>query len=176
MTERTMHYELLAGKATIESVEVFLHDLDAIARSSNATIQAVDALKVADRQHVDEAARQALRSFANGHNIASNLGVEILLHLSACRQIRKALNLGVHKGEMDVLFVVVGTTKSIGRSTYRLNHLIVVDPRVIDYREAKRGPLMQIFNITDEEVEAAGGYDRLPELVRERLALFDAFK
>ena len=171
-----MHYELLAGKATIVSVEVFLHDLDAIARSNNATIQAVDATKVADRQHVDYAVRQSLRSFADGHNIATNLGVEILLHLSACRQIQKALNLGVHKGEMDVLFVVVGTTKPIERSTRRLNQLIVVDPRVMDYREAKRGPLMQAFNITDEEVRAAGGYHRIPELVRERLALFDAFK
>jgi tRNA threonylcarbamoyladenosine modification (KEOPS) complex Cgi121 subunit len=171
-----MHYELLAGKATIESVEVFLHDLDAIARSNNATIQAVDATKVADRQHVDDAVRQSLRSFAEGHNIATNLGVEILLHLSACRQIQKALNFGVHKGEMDVLFVVVGTTKTIERSTRRLSQLTVVDPRVMDYREAKRGPLMQAFNITDEEVRAAGGYHRIPELVRERLALFDAFK
>lgn len=171
-----MHYELLAGKATIESVEVFLHDLDEIARSCNATIQAVDAMQVADRQHVDDAVRQSLGSFADRDNIAKNLGVEILLHLSACRQIRKALNLGVHKGEMDVLFVVVGTTKSIGRSARRLSRLIVVDPRVIDYREAKREPLMQTFNITNEEVRAAGGYHRIPELVRERLALFDAFK
>lgn len=171
-----MHYEILAGKATIESVEVFLHDLDAIARSSNATIQAVDATKVADRQHVDDAVRQSLRSFEDGHNIATNLGVEILLHLSACRQIRKALDFGVHKGDMDVLFVIVGTTNSIDRSTRRLNELIVVDPRVIDYKETKREPLMRTFNITDEEVRAAGGYHRIPELVRERLALFDAFK
>jgi len=171
-----MHYEILAGKATIESVETFLHDVDAIAQSSNAMIQAVDATKVADRQHVDDAVRQALRSFADGHNIATNLGVEILLHLSACRQIRKALHLGVHKGEMNVLFVVVGTTKSIERSTRSLNQLIAVDSRVIDYREAKRAPLMQTFNITDAEIRAAGGYRRIPELVRERLALFDAFK
>ncbi|MGA3359597.1 MAG: KEOPS complex subunit Cgi121 [Halobacteriota archaeon] len=171
-----MRYEILAGKVTIESVEVFLHDLDTIARSSNATIQAVDATKVADRQHVDDAVRQSLRSFANGDNIATNLGVEILLHLSACRQIRKALNFGVHNGYIDVLFVVVGTTKSIERSARRLNQLIEVDASVIDYSETKRGPLMQTFNITDEEVRAAGGYHRIPELVRERLALFDAFK
>jgi tRNA threonylcarbamoyladenosine modification (KEOPS) complex Cgi121 subunit len=54
--------------------------------------------------------------------------------------------------------------------------LIVVDPRVIDYREAKREALMQTFNITEEEVRAVGGFHRIPELVRERLALFDAFK
>ena len=171
-----MRYKILAGKATIESVEAFLHDIDAIARSSNATIQAVDASKVADRQHVEDAVRQSLRSFADGRNIATNLGVEILLHLSACRQIQKALNLGVQKGEMDVLFVVVGTRKAIERSAQKLNQLIVVDPRVIDYREAKREALMQTFNITEEEVRAVGGVHRIPELVRERLTLFDAFK
>ncbi|MGZ8880306.1 MAG: KEOPS complex subunit Cgi121 [Halobacteriota archaeon] len=171
-----MRYEILAGKATIESVEAFLHDIDAIARSNNATIQAVDASKVADMQHVEDAVRQALRSFADGRNIATNPGVEILLHLSACRQIQKALNLGVQKGEMDVLFVIVGTRKAIERSAQQLNQLIVVDPRVIDYREAKRQTLMQTFNITEEEVRAVGGSHRIPELVRERLTLFNAYK
>jgi KEOPS complex subunit Cgi121 len=171
-----MRYEILAGKATIESVEAFLHDIDAIARSSNAAIQAVDASKVADRQHVEDAVRQSLRSFADGRNIATNLGVEILLHLSACRQIQKALNFGLQKGERDVLFIVVGTKTAIERSAQKLNQLIVVDPRVIDYREAKREALMQTFNITEEEVRAVGGFHRIPELVRERLALFDAFK
>jgi tRNA threonylcarbamoyladenosine modification (KEOPS) complex Cgi121 subunit len=171
-----MVYTILAGKATIESVEAFLHDIDTIARSCNATIQAVDASKVADRQHVDDAVRQSLRSFADEGNIATNLGVEILLHLSACRQIQKALNLGVQKAEMDVLFVVVGTKRAIESSTQKLSQLIVVDPRVIDYREAKREALMQTFNITKDEITAVGGSHRIPELVRERLTLFDAFK
>jgi KEOPS complex subunit Cgi121 len=170
-----MRYEILAGKATIESVKAFLHDIDAIARSSNVTIQAVDASKVADRQHVEDAVRQSLRSFADERNIATNLGVEILLHLSACRQIQKALNFGVKKGEMDVLFVVIGTRKAIERSARKLNQLIVVDPRVIDYHEAKREALMRTFNITEEEVRAVGGHHRIPELVRERLTLFAAF-
>jgi len=171
-----MRYEILAGKATSESVKAFLRDIDAIARSSNATIQAVDASKVADMQHVEDAVRQSLRSFADGRNIATNLGVEILIHLSACRQIQKALNLGVQRGEMDVLFVVVGTRKAIEMSAQSLNEMLAVDPRVIDFHEAKREALMQTFNITEEEVRAVGGSYRIPELVRERLALFDAFE
>ncbi len=171
-----MDYAILAGKATIESVEAFLHDIDVIAQSSTTTIQPVDATKIADRKHVEEGVRQSLKSYKNGRNIAANLGVEILLHLSASRQIRKALNLGVHKGDMDILFVIVGSKKAIEMSNYKLNQLIVTDSRVIDYRDEKRGSLMQIFNITDKEVKAAGGPHRIPELVRERLALFDAFK
>jgi KEOPS complex subunit Cgi121 len=171
-----MDYEILAGKATVESVEAFLNDIDVIAHSSTTTIQPVDASKVADREHVELAVRQSLRSFTNGRNIASNLGVEILLHLSASRQIRKALNLGLKRGEMDVLFVIVGTKQTIESSAQKLHQLIVVDSRVVDYRDAKREALMQTFNITEEEVRAAGGSHRIPELVRERLALFNAYK
>ena len=54
-----MRYKILAGKATIESVEVFLQDIDAIARSSNAAIQAVDASKVA--MHLSKRARWYFR-------------------------------------------------------------------------------------------------------------------
>jgi tRNA threonylcarbamoyladenosine modification (KEOPS) complex Cgi121 subunit len=61
-------------------------------------------------------------------------------------------------------------------SAQQLNQLMVVDPRVIDYREAKRETLMQTFNITEEEVRAVGGSHRIPELVRERLTLFNAYK
>jgi len=93
-----MQYDVVAGKITIGSVEAFLRELDAIAQPSNTTIQAVDATKVAGRRHVDCAIRNAMRSFRDHRNIATDLGVEILLHLGACRQIRKALEMGVHEG------------------------------------------------------------------------------
>ncbi len=171
-----MEYDVVAGKITIGSVEAFLRELDAIAQSTNSTIQAVDATKVAGRRHVDCAVRNAMRSFRDHQNIATDLGVEILLHLSACRQIRKALEMGVHEGAMDVLLIVVGAQKSIERTATQLTGLIHSDPRVTDYNETKNAPLMHAFNITEQEIAAAGGYARIPDLVRERLVLFDAFR
>lgn len=171
-----MRYEILAGSVTIEAVEAFLQEINEISRSNNAIIQAIDAKKVADRQHVDTAVRQAIRSFAEHRNVAKDLGVEILLHLSASRQIQKALSMGVHGGEMEVLLIVLGTAKSIEASTRRLTHLLVADPHVIDYSGEKRAQLMRTFSITEEEINAVGGDQRIPELVGERLALFDAFK
>jgi tRNA threonylcarbamoyladenosine modification (KEOPS) complex Cgi121 subunit len=166
----------MAGKITIRSVQAFLRELDAIAQSSNTTIQAADATKVAGRRHVDCAVRNAMRSFRDHRNIATDLGVELLLHLSACRQIRKALEIGVHEGEMDVLLIVVGATKSIERTATQLTSLIQSDPRVIEYDETKKKPLMHAFNITKQEIAAAGGDSRIPDLVQERLVLFDAFR
>src|SRR5271157_3553292 len=170
-----MQYDVVAGKITIGDVQAFLRDLDAIAQSSNATIQAVDATKVAGPRHLDCAVRNAMKSFRDHRNIATDLGVEILLHLSACRQIRKALELGVHDGEIDVLLIVVGAKKSIERAATQLTGLMRSDPRVIEYNETKNAPLMHAFNITEQEIVAAGGYARIPDLVRERLVLFDVF-
>jgi KEOPS complex subunit Cgi121 len=171
-----MQYDVVAGKITIRGVQAFLRELDAIAQSSNATIQAVDATKVAGSEHVDRAVRNAIKSFRAHRNIATDLGVEILLHLSACRQIRKALEMGVHDGEMDVLFIVVGTKKSIGSAASQLTRLIRSDPRVMEYDETKNALLMHAFNITEQELTAAGGRARIPDLVCERLVLFDAFR
>jgi KEOPS complex subunit Cgi121 len=171
-----MRYEILAGTITIESVEAFLREINAIAQSNNVIIQAIDAKKVADRQHVDTAVRHAIRSFAEHHNVANDLGVEILLHLSASRQIQRALRTGVREGAMDVLLIVLGTSKSIEASTRKLADLLAVDPHVIEYSREKREQLMKTFSITEEEINAVGGDHRIPELVRERIALFNAFK
>ena len=170
-----MQYDVVAGKITIESVPAFLTEIDATAQSHNTTIQAVDATKVAGRQHVDYGVRNAIRSFRDQQNIATDLGVEILLHLSACRQIRKALKMGVHEGKMDVLLIVVGAKESVDTTAAQLRGLLRSDPRVIEYRETKKEPLMRAFDITEQEIAAAGGHARIPDLVRERVVLFDTF-
>ena len=171
-----MQYDVLTGRTVVDDVRSFLKKLGEIGQSCQTTIQAVDATKVADRRHVDYAVTNAIRSFESRSNIAQNLGVEILLQLSACRQIQKALDMGVHKGEMSVLFVIVGAAQSIGKTMRELNRLIVPDLHVIEYQEIKRAPLMRMFKITDSEIRAAGGPHRIPELVRERVVLFNAFK
>ncbi|HYA32771.1 MAG TPA: KEOPS complex subunit Cgi121 [Candidatus Bathyarchaeia archaeon] len=173
---RSLLYDVVAGKTSIASIEAFLKQLGAVAQSTNTSIQAVDATKIAGREHVDYAVDNAIRSFAEHRNIAGDLGVEILLQLSACRQIRKALEMGVHAGEMDVLLIIIGTKKSVERALKKLTGLIDVDPRVIDYNLTKNAPLMRAFDITEREIAAAGGYTRIPDLVHERLALFYAFR
>ncbi len=174
---QTMHYGLLAGKIIIENVQNFLSDLDKIALSCQSTIQAVDASKIAGRQHVDYAVNKAIQSFKDHSNIAQNLGVEILLHLSACRQIGKALDMGVRTGEVGAIFIVVGgSARSIDQTIKKLTYLIVPDERLIAYRETKRAAVMRTFTITDVEIDAAGGPHKIPAIVRERVALFNAFK
>ncbi len=171
-----MHYDLLAGRVVVGNVKDFLSNLNKIALSCKTTIQAVDASKIAGQQHIDYALNKAIRSFETHSNIAQDLGVEILLQLSACRQIQKALDMGVRTGEMEVVFIVVGTKRSIEETIKELTYITVPDKRLIEYVETKRASLMQTFRITDAEIDAAGGSHKIPALVRERIALFNAFK
>jgi len=92
-----MQYDVVAGKITIGSVEAFLRELDAMRSQGNTTIQAVDATKVAGRRHVDCAIPQRHAVVSRSSKHRHGPGVEILLHLGACRQIRKALEMGVHE-------------------------------------------------------------------------------
>ncbi len=177
MVTQTMPYDYLAGRVVVENVQTYLSDLDKIALSFQTTIQAVDASKIAGEQHIDYAVNKAIRAFDDHGNIAQDLGIEILLQLSACRQIKKALDMGVRTGEMDVVFIVVGTTvRSIEETMRKLTDLVVPDEHLIEYTETKRASLMQTFAITDAEADAAGGPHKIPALIRERIALFNAFK
>ncbi len=171
-----IQYGLLAGGIVIDDLRHFLATIDTIAQLHQTTIQAVDASKIAGLQHINFAVGKAIKSFDDHSNIAQNVGVEILLQLSARRQIQKALDMGVHAGQMNVVFIVVGTGQSIARTITELASLIVPDERVIDYSEVKRAPLMKAFHITDIEVNAAGGPHTVPVLIQERIALFNAFK
>ncbi|MGZ4902275.1 MAG: KEOPS complex subunit Cgi121 [Halobacteriota archaeon] len=173
---QTIRYELLAGRIAISDVRRFLTTLNEIARSYQTTIQAVDASKIAGRQHIDYAVNKALKSFEDHNNTAQNLAVEILLQLSACRQIQKALDMGIRAGEMGVIFIVVGAARPIEETMRALVRLIVPDQGLIEYSEAKRVSLMRTFGITDLEVDATGGPHNIPALIRERIALFNAFK
>ncbi len=175
MTQIT-NYGLLAGRITVGNTQRCLATLDKIALSCRTTIQAVDASKIAGHQHIDYAVHQALQSFQDHSNVAQDLGVEILLQLSACRQIQKALDMGIRIGEMEVVFIVVGAARPIEETISKLIRLIVPDERLIEYKERKRVSLMQMFTITDVEIDAAGGPQKIPALVRERVALFNAFK
>ncbi len=172
----TMCYKFLAGRTSISDRQRFLATLDTIALSNQTTIQAVDASKIAGRQHIDYAVGKAIASFKDRSNIARNVGVEILLQLSACRQIQKALDMGVHTGEMEVVFIVVGATRPIAETIKELSGLVESDESVIDYRETKRASLVNAFMMTDAEIDAAGGPHTIPALIRERIALFNAFK
>ncbi|MDP3104560.1 MAG: KEOPS complex subunit Cgi121 [Candidatus Methanoperedens sp.] len=159
---------ILEGKVSIDNVDEFLHKLKKISIENNLTIQALDADKIAGEEHIRFAVEKALNSFRTGTAIANDLSKEIMLYAAGTRQISRAVKLGIHKGENNIVLVAVGDAKLSGFDEIRHEH-------VLAYNESKKEALMKAFGITNEELEAAGE-EKLPELVLERVALVDVIK
>ena len=159
---------ILEGVVSIDNVEEFLHKLNKIIKEKNLTIQTLDADKIAGKEHIIFSVEKAINSFKTGTNIANDLSKEIMLYAAGTRQINKAVKLGIHKGENNIVIVAVGDSELSG-----FDEIKYAD--VLAYNASKREQLMKIFGITNEELEAVGE-EKLPELVLERVALVDVIK
>ena len=177
--------EVVEGTARIDDVETFLGKLDALADEHGVTIQAFDARYVVGREHLERAVELATRAIDRGEAIAREEGVEILLYAAGCRQIDRALDMGIPEGESPVVAVVVDTDRespggdpaddesSAGDSTDRERAAATdlrehLDPAETlgSYDEAL---VCEFFGITDRERKATAG--DLADLVCERVAL-----
>ncbi|MBE0521925.1 MAG: hypothetical protein IBX39_06630 [Candidatus Methanoperedenaceae archaeon] len=160
---------ILEGSVTIDNVDEFLRRLKEKGSKSNSVIQVLNADKLAGEEHLVFAVEKANESFVKGRNIANDLAKEIMLYAAGTRQINRAVKLGIQEGRNNIVLVAVGDEPD-------LSGFDDVEPSpVIKYTESRKKELMDIFNITDEEVGVVGA-DRIPELVRERVALVDVMK
>lgn len=161
--------QILEGVILIGDTEEFLQKLKKISKNRNIVLQALDADKIAGEEHIKFAVEKAINSFQTGRNTANDLAKEIMLYAAGTRQINKAMRLGVHKGENNIALVAVGEDFDASEFSD------ITAKHVIQYNKSKNDALIEIFNITEKELEAAGD-DKIPELVLERVALVDVIK
>lgn len=160
---------ILEGTIFIEDIEIFLTKIKEIRKGKDIVILALDADKLAGKNHLMFAIEKAMNSFKTGRNIANDLGKEIMLYVSGTRQINRAMKIGVHNGKNNIVLVAIG--EEIDLSVFD-----EITPKdVVHYEGSKNRALRDIFNITDEEIKASG-VDKIPELVLERVALVDVLK
>ncbi len=160
---------ILEGTIFIDNVDDFLNLIKKISKEKNITIQALDADKLAGKEHIRFAVEKAMNSFKAGTNIANDLAKEIMLYASGTRQISKAMRLGIHKGKNNIALVAVGEEPDL--SVFNE----IKPENVLEYNVSKKNVIMEVFNITVEEIEAVGE-EKIPELVLERVALVDVIK
>jgi KEOPS complex subunit Cgi121 len=161
--------KFLEGSVTVDDVDEFLHRLKEKSSKNNQVIQVLNADKLAGEEHIRFAVEKAVTSFEKGTNIANDLAKEIMLYAAGTRQINRAVKLGIHKGKNNIVLVAVGEKPDL------LGFDDITPAPVLGYTESKKKELMDIFNITDEEIKVVGA-DRIPELVLERVALVDVMK
>ncbi len=160
--------QILEGTIVIDDTEKFLHRLKKISKEKNIVIQALDADKLAGKEHIRFAVEKAINSFKTGKNIAKDLGKEMMLYAAGTRQINRAMRLGVHNGRNNIALVAVGEIID-----FTFNE--ITPEQVLRYDSSKNDALIDIFNITKEELQAVGE-DKIPQLVLERVALVDVIK
>jgi len=176
----TPETRLVGGRVSIEDLDAFLAELEAIAAETGTVVQAVDADRVVDGDHLRLATRLAARAVARGEAVARDPAVEVLLYAAGRRQIDQALTLGVETGEQRVGFVVAdfGDVPGAARSEASLEAAMRAVERLCEPAPVlgsfDEAAVRSYYEVTDRELEAVAG--DLSSLVHERVALLDVEK
>lgn len=160
---------IIEGTIFIDDMEAFLKKIRKISKEKNIVIQALNTDKLAGKEHLMFAIEKAMISYKTGKNMANDPSKEIMLYAAGTRQINRAIRIGIHNGNNNIALVAIG--EHIDLSDFS----DIVQKNVLQYDKSKNADLMDVFNITDEEIHAVGA-DRIPELVIERVALVDILK
>lgn len=140
------------------------------------THQLFDAERVAGWEHLYMAAVNAYRAFKTGSSLSRSLAMEILLYASCRDQISRALEvLGISKATRNIALLVVSSGVDEAEMCFeRASKLLgVEDDSVLTISEEKFKILMEVYEVSEEELEALGGspYEALTNLIIERGAL-----
>ena len=150
------------GVLKVESLEDFLKEF-------GECVVVIDARYVLDLSVVEFAVKKAVKSWNEGRNVAKTLPLEILLYFSATRQIRDAIKVGVKEGLNEVVLVVLdGSCEGKLREVFTEREVVKIDKERVEN-------VRRLYGISDEELKIVG-LEKLPLLIRERIALFDVFK
>ncbi|MEM2094256.1 MAG: KEOPS complex subunit Cgi121 [Candidatus Bathyarchaeia archaeon] len=142
-------------------------------------VQLFDADSVAGHIHIVFATINSLKAFMQGRRIANSLDVEILLYVSAQRQISKAIEkVGLRVDTARVAAVIIADDdKHLEEAGKRLDSVIPGrrDDSVLDISESKIARLMELYDVNELEMQAVdlALKDALSWLIVERCALLN---
>jgi len=160
---------IFEGSIYVESAKDFFNKIDI----AGCDIALLNAEYVADRSHAEFAAKKAIESWVRGRNIGRTLAMEILLYASANRQINKALEMGIKENEENnVVVIIIGGKNCVEKFKSAVDFK---ERKVLKMSDDKIENLKRFFDISDEEINIVG-VDRIPEIIRERIVLFDILK
>ncbi|WP_394351181.1 KEOPS complex subunit Cgi121 [Halorubrum sp. JWXQ-INN 858] len=179
---------IVAERARIDDLDAFLDALAVVGEETGAVVQAFDADLVVSEAHLRRAVRLAARSIARGEAVARDPAVEVLLYAAGCRQIDRALGLGVSEGSGRVVVAVAdfGDVPGADRPAADLDAAVAAVSRSLDTRTEPGGSraedgfdfdeavVRSFYDVSDRELAATAG--GLTDVVLERVALLDVEK
>lgn len=126
-------------------------------KTKHVPLQVFDANCIAGTRHLLFATLNALNAFEQNQSISERLEVEILLYASGQRQISKAIGMiGLKQGTSEIAVAFVTTNRDDVKEIEAEVSEIVSGERddgVLGFREGKVGRLIEVFGITDLELE-----------------------
>lgn len=163
-------------EARVTDVQAFIEAIRE--KIGSQVFQLLNADNVGGWVHLYFAALNALKAFQDGRNLAGRLDVEMLLYASGQDQINKAFTLlGLTPQTGRIALVTLTESEEEARAV--LNRAIpllgVPDDSVLEVNEEKFKRLIEVFSVSDEELEAVaetgGEFSALTLLLVERCAL-----
>ena len=166
--------DIRPARCSVHDLAIFLRDLRAIAAKHDTRIICFNADMIAGRVHAAAAVARAVRAFEVGVTISNTLEMEALLFAAGSRQCNIAASFGIHDGENRVYVCCYPGKPEVWIALEPLFRLVPESWDTLD--PDKRRCLMEIFSISSEEITAAGGNDRIVDLVLERVALLQVMR
>ncbi len=151
----------------------FLQKIRAIAESFDTHIICFNAGMLAGKRHALTALHHAVRSFHNRSMVSNTLEMEALLFAAGSRQCSVAALFGVQEGDNSMFVCCYPTRDGVWDALIPLMN--VTDENMDTIDPHKRGYLMKLFGITEEEIATCSG-DCIIELVLERIALLEVYR
>ena len=152
----------------------FLRELRAIGAARGTRLICFNADLMAGRAHAEAALGRALRAVRAGTAISSSLEMEALLFAAGNRQCAVAERFGIHEGVNRAWVCLCPLADAAFADLVGVMEFVEEDWEAIPGEKA--GRLRETFGITAAELAAAGGTDRLRELVLERVALLEVYR
>jgi KEOPS complex subunit Cgi121 len=163
-------YRILQAIFTADEIATFIDQIRGIGEYNQCSIICFNADRVAGLQHVEAALHRALRARSSRGRISRSLEMEALLYASGSRQCAVGAEFGVHVGYNRAFVAIVPPREAVFDALSGFMEIVCVDWDEID--AAKKRVLMDLFAITDAELNAAGE-DQIRALILERMALLE---
>ena len=174
MIESEIPCTIRYADVSVRDPATLLGELREVAGRCGSRIVCFNAENLAGRKHAEAALRHAQRSFFSGEAISNSFEMEALLYAAGTRQCSAAVSFGLHKGA-NRLYVCC--CPASGDLWGQLScHMLFCEEPSEEIPPEKSARLMALFGISPAELVAAGGENRLRDLVLERVALLNVSK
>lgn len=165
------------SETQIYDVEDVLRQIKRLAKEKGVILQLVDANRITGKEHLKLASYHAKKAFQQNSQISNSIEIETLLYATGQRQIDKALTLmGITPKTKNVAVVALFPPHKPNLSEIFQEIISLLkgkkSKKVFNFTSEKERTLIQLFEITSEELKTGSTHD----LIIERMGMLELTK